>query len=114
MVDEMAQSSNREGSPAIHKIEPVPWDSLYGKSEPALLQKKPVEPDIEDEEHQPHDSGPDQEKRLPGRQQQCGEKPKRHNYARTPGDTDIQIVHKTAIPMDEMSPWQGSLKEVGL
>jgi hypothetical protein len=87
---------------------------LYGKSEPPFLQKKLVEPDIEDEEHQPHDSDSDQEKGLPGGQQQYAEKSKRHNYARTPGDTDIQIVHETAMPMYKLSPRQGSLKEVSL
>jgi hypothetical protein len=109
----VAHRPDREGSPAVEKIKPVPWNGLYGKSEPSLFKKKPVKPDIEDKKQQPHDSGPDQEKRLPGGQQQCAEKSKRHNYARTPRDTYVQIVHKTAIPMYELSPWQGSLKEVG-
>jgi len=92
----------------------MPWDGLERESEPSPLQKKPVEPDIQDEEYQPHDNGPDQEKRLPEGQQQCAEKSTRQHDARALGDTDIQIVHKTPIPMYESGPWQGSLKEVGL
>jgi hypothetical protein len=58
-VDNMAQSASREGNSAIHKIEPVPGNRLYGKSKTSLFQKKSIELDIDDKKQHPHHCGPD-------------------------------------------------------